>query len=100
MPYNVTIDGKHSQQFCDRAHAKSCGKWDYVGDWHSHPGVCVKPSEGDRLAMSLMARTPGLVSNPVSLIYSAILKYYRVYEWQVDSERLVRVKRCRTQSRS
>ncbi len=85
LPYNVTIDGQHSQRFCDEAHEKSNGKWDYIGDWHCHPGISMQPSSGDSEAIRLMAETSGLTASPVSLIYSRILRLYRIYEW--DSRR-------------
>lgn len=81
MPFNVTVDGEHAERFCDRAFRDSGGKLDFVGDWHSHPSICIRPSEGDRLAMKLLAETPGLVPNPVSLIYSSRLRTFRIYEW-------------------
>jgi integrative and conjugative element protein (TIGR02256 family) len=85
MPFNVTVDGEHSQQFCDLAFRDSGGKHDFVGDWHCHPSICIRPSKGDRQAMKLLAETPGLIPNPVSLIYSSLLRIFRIYEW-VDSE--------------
>lgn len=81
-PFSVTIDGEHSQQFCDRIHQETNGTWDYVGDWHCHPGFSLRPSDDDSRAMHLLANTPGLVENPVSLIYSRGRRMYRVYEWE------------------
>lgn len=89
MPWNVTVDGEHSKQFSDRAFRDSGGKLDFVGDWHSHPSICIHPSEGDRLAMKLLAETPGLVSNPVSLIFSSRLRTFRVYEWFDARQKLI-----------
>lgn len=93
LPCKVTIDGQHSQLFCDEAHAESEGKWDYVGDWHCHPGVSMSPSGGDCQAMRLMAGTVGLTTNPVSLIYSRALRCYRIYEWNGNGEGLILIPR-------
>jgi len=95
MPFNVTVDGEHSKQFSDRAFRDSGGKLDFVGDWHSHPSICIRPSEGDRLAMKLLADTPGLVSNPVSLICSSLLKIFRIYEWANSTQTLTAVPHIR-----
>lgn len=89
MPFNVTVDGEHSQRFCDLAYRDSGGKLDFVGDWHCHPSICIRPSEGDRQAMKLLAETPGLVPNPVSLIYSSFLRVFRIYEWVDPAQRLI-----------
>jgi len=89
MPFNVTVDGEHSQRFCDLAYRNSGGKFDFVGDWHCHPSICIRPSEGDRQAMKLLADTPGLVPNPVSLIYSSFLRVFRIYEWVEPAQRLI-----------
>jgi integrative and conjugative element protein (TIGR02256 family) len=91
MPHNVTIDGDHSQRFCDLAFHSSDGKLDFVGDWHCHPSICIHPSEGDRRAMKLLAETPSLVPNPVSLIYSSFLRIFRIYEWVDSNQRLVAI---------
>ncbi len=91
MAYNVTIDGEHSQRFCDLAYYNSSGKLDFVGDWHCHPSICIRPSCGDRQAMKLLAETPGLIANPVSLIYSSILRIFRIYEWVASEQRLVAI---------
>jgi integrative and conjugative element protein (TIGR02256 family) len=95
LPYSVTIDGDHSKTFCDSAYASSNGKLDFVGDWHCHPSTSLRPSEGDRRAMQLLAETPGLPSNPVSLIYSSILGTYRVFAWHKSTSRLIALPRGR-----
>ena len=93
LPFNVTIDGEYSQKFCDMLHRNTNGAWDFVGDWHCHPGIFLRPSVGDCLAMKLLADTPGLVANPVSLIYSRVLRTYRIYEWENCQERLIALPR-------
>lgn len=94
LPLSVTIDGKHSQEFCDRIHQETNGTCDFVGDWHCHPGFSFSPSSDDSRAMQLLANTPGLIANPVSLIYSRGWRGYRIYEWINSEKCLVLVPRC------
>ena len=85
---SVTIDGQHSQQFCDQVFKATDGFCDYVGVWHCHPSLSLRPSQGDETAMKLMANTNGLTSKPVSLIYSRISHRLKAYLCDNDSERL------------
>ena len=93
LPFAVTVDGQHAKEFCDQAFARSFGAIDFVGDWHCHPAISVRPSEGDRLAIKVLAETPGLPLNPVSLIYSSWTGIYKIYSWDSANQRLRKVKR-------
>ena len=80
--YGVLIDGRHAQDFCDRIHLESQGRIDYVGDWHKHPGISLRPSEQDALAMKAMAEFEfSPTKYPISLIYRAWPPDWRVYIW-------------------
>lgn len=87
--YSVTIDGEHSKQFCDQAYANSGGESDYIGDWHCHPSLSLRPSMDDETAMKLMANTAGLTTTPLSLIYSRISHRKKAYLWDQYSQQLV-----------
>jgi integrative and conjugative element protein (TIGR02256 family) len=87
--YSVTIDGEHSQHFCDQAYSETGGKSDYVGDWHCHPSLSLQPSTDDVSAMRLMANTEGLTSTPVSLICSRISRRMKAYVWDNDDQLLI-----------
>lgn len=88
--YMVTIDGDHSQRFCDAAFYRSKGRIDFVGDWHCHPSYLIRPSQGDVEAMRLLASVPGLPDHPVSLIHSAFLPKFKVF--RLDREQLTRLR--------
>lgn len=90
--YSVTIDGEFSQRFCDQAHIDTEGKSDYIGDWHCHPSLSLRPSPDDETAMKLMANTSGLTTNPVSLIYSRISHRKKAYLWDQDLQQLVPIR--------
>jgi integrative and conjugative element protein (TIGR02256 family) len=80
--YGVTIDGEHAQKFCDKSLRKSDGLFDYVGDWHKHPGISLKPSGQDVLAMKTMANFEHSPTKyPISLIYRMWPKALKVYVW-------------------
>ena len=80
--YGITIDGKHAQEFCDRINFESEGRIDYVGDWHKHPGISLRPSEQDTLAMKTMAEFQFSPTRyPVSLIYRSWPRAWQVYFW-------------------
>lgn len=87
--FTVTIDGDHSKEFCDAAFRESRGLLDYVGDWHCHPSICLRPSQGDHQAMEILADSPGLTSNPISLIYGSIFGRFKIYKWDDLRRRLV-----------
>ena len=91
LPFNVMIDGEHSQNFCDQAHRRSNGLWDFVGDWHCHPSFLIRPSEGDQQAMKLLADTPKMPLRLVSLIYSSWTGRFRLYQWCRSEQRLLPV---------
>jgi integrative and conjugative element protein (TIGR02256 family) len=86
--YSVTIDGEFSQQFCDHAFRESNGKIDYIGDWHCHPSLSLRPSIDDEAAIRVMAETDGITSFPVSLICSRISRSMKAYVWDMDLEEL------------
>ena len=89
--FSVTIDGEHSKRFCDSEFYHSSGLVDYVGDWHCHPAICIRPSSGDERAMEILAKSPGLTPNPVSLIYGSILGRFKIYRWDKSENRLIRI---------
>lgn len=79
---SVTIDGAFAQKFCDRAFNESKGTTDYVGDWHKHTGLSLKPSKDDVAAMKLMADFQwSPTTHPISLIYRMWPRAFRVYVW-------------------
>ena len=81
-PFSVTIDGVHAQKFCDKANRKSQGEIDYVGDWHKHPGISLRPSGHDVAAMRTMANFEfSPTRHPVSLIYRRWPQSFLVYVW-------------------
>ena len=81
-PFSVTIDGAYAQRFCDSLNFKSQGQIDYVGDWHKHPGVSLRPSSHDIVAMRTMANFEfSPTKHPVSLIYRRWPQSFVVYVW-------------------
>lgn len=46
-PNFVTIDGRHTTQFCWQLQEASGGRLYYLGDWHVHPGGCLVCSRAD-----------------------------------------------------
>jgi len=68
---SVLVDGQHAQAFCSRIFTESSGRFDYVGDWHRHPGWApLKASEQDLAAMLMIAQANCCsVPFPVSAIY-------------------------------
>ena len=89
-PFSVTIDGDHSQSFCDEAYRSSEGLIDYVGDWHCHPSVYIRPSGEDHKAIKLMAEVPGLPPDPVSLIHGK-WRYFNIFQWIPSEQRLGKI---------
>jgi len=80
--YSVTIDGEYAQKFCDQNNRESDGRIDYVGDWHRHPGISLKPSEHDISAMKVMANFEfSPTKHPISLIYRRWPQAFQVYVW-------------------
>ena len=80
--YNVTIDGESAQTFCDRILRESEGRQDYVGDWHKHPGISLRPSNDDTIAMETMANFAcSPTKHPISLIYRIFPQAFKVYVW-------------------
>ena len=79
--FSVTVDGEHSKEFCDFAYFQSGRLIDYVGDWHCHPSICIRPSKGDEQAIATMAKSPGLTTNPLSLIYGSVIGRFKIYQW-------------------
>ena len=80
--FSVTIDGEHAQKFCDRSSRESDGKIDYVGDWHKHTGISLRPSEQDAFAMKTMADFEfSPTKHPISLIYRSWPQAFQVYVW-------------------
>lgn len=68
---SVTIDGKAATEFCDRWRERSSGSFDYIGDWHTHVGRSVLPSEDDRKALVDMQDFTSFPSSPpISIILS------------------------------
>ena len=80
--YSVVIDGVHAQKFCDRCRRESDGLIDYVGDWHKHPGISLRPSEHDISAIKTMANFQHSPTKyPISLIYRICPEAWQVYVW-------------------
>jgi integrative and conjugative element protein (TIGR02256 family) len=80
--YSVTIDGEYAQRFCDIASNMSDGHIDYVGDWHRHTGISLKPSPLDIYAMKIMAEFSYSPTHfPVSLIYRKWPEALVLYVW-------------------
>lgn len=80
--FSVTIDGAHAQKFCDRVYRETDGQSDYVGDWHKHPGISLRPSENDILAIKTMANFEFCPTKyPISLIYRSWPQAFKVYVW-------------------
>jgi integrative and conjugative element protein (TIGR02256 family) len=80
--FSVTIDGEHAQKFCDRSSRESGGNIDYIGDWHKHTGISLRPSEQDILAMKTMANFEfSPTKHPISLIYRRLPQAWQVYVW-------------------
>jgi len=81
-PFSVTIDGEHAQKFCDRILSESDGRIDYVGDWHKHPGLSLRPSEHDVSAMKTMANFKySPTRHPISVIYRCWPQGLQAYVW-------------------
>lgn len=78
--WSVTIDGRHAQDFCSRINRESRGRYDYVGDWHRHPGWSLHTSDDDVRAMRTIAAWEHCpVKHPISLIYRSFREKYVVY---------------------
>ena len=89
--FSITIDGAYAQRFCDNCFNESNGRFDYIGDWHKHPGLSLNPSNQDIAAIKAMAEFDQSPTRyPVSLIYSTWLRRFRVYVWN-GSDSLVRI---------
>ncbi len=77
---SVLIDGIHAQQFCDAAFRVSQGRTDYLGDWHCHLSVSIKPSAMDLEAMKTMADFEGSpTTTPLTLIFSKYTGKFKTY---------------------
>jgi integrative and conjugative element protein (TIGR02256 family) len=80
--YSVTIDGEHAQKFCDQINQESEGLIDYVGDWHKHTGISLRPSNHDVSAMKIMADFElSPTRHPISLIYRKWPQALQIYVW-------------------
>jgi integrative and conjugative element protein (TIGR02256 family) len=80
--YSVTIDGEHAQRFCDQIRRESDGSIDYIGDWHKHTGISLKPSGQDVAAMKIMAEFEfSPTKHPISLIYRRWPEALQPYVW-------------------
>ena len=80
--YSVTIDGEQAQKFCDKICRESDGLMDYVGDWHKHTGISLRPSKQDVSAMRIMADFEfSPTRHPISLIYRKWPQALQVYVW-------------------
>jgi len=90
-PFSVTIDGAFAQRFCDDCYNESNGRFDYVGDWHKHPGLSLNPSKHDIEAIKAMAEFEQSPTKfPISLIFSTWLRRFRVFVWD-GTDSLVRI---------
>ena len=77
---SVLIDGVHAGQFCRAASRESQGRIDYVGDWHCHLAVSIKPSAMDLSAMQTMADFAGSPTRtPLTLIFSRYTGKFKAY---------------------
>lgn len=77
---SVTIDGQHAQDYCSRINRESKGLFDYVGDWHRHPGWSLRASDDDARAMRTIAAWEYCpVKYPISLVYRSFREKYVVY---------------------
>lgn len=65
----VILDGQFIQEFADKMYEQSNYLFDYIGDWHRHLGYSLTPSTKDIIAMKLAAGHPGMLENPISIIY-------------------------------
>jgi integrative and conjugative element protein (TIGR02256 family) len=80
--YSVTIDGEHAQRFCGQINRESEGLMDYVGDWHKHTGISLRPSKQDVSAMKIMADFEfSPTRHPISLIYRKWPQALQIYVW-------------------
>ena len=80
--FSVTIDGEYAQKFCDRMSRESDGKIDYVGDWHKHTGISLRPSGQDVSAMKTMANFEfSPTKHPISMINRILPKAFQIYVW-------------------
>lgn len=98
--YGVVIDGKYAAHFCGEACRRSSGRDDYVGDWHCHPGMSLKPSHSDHDAMTTMSESKeSPTRHPVSLIWSKVSGKVRGFCYDPRSRKLrgikVRTRRVR-----
>ena len=79
-PLSVTIDGQSATAFCDNIERNSGGSLYYVGDWHRHVGIALKPSDRDISTMRAMAVHESCpLRSPISLIYRVWPRRYTVY---------------------
>lgn len=77
---SVQIDGRHATLFCSQIYNQSNGSFDYIGDWHLHTLLSLKPSESDEQAMSQMALSGScLLEAPISVIYRRLPESMAVY---------------------
>lgn len=56
-PARFVRDGLHAQAELDALYARSGGRHDYLGEWHSHPAP-VGPSPRERASISWISRNP------------------------------------------
>ena len=86
-PYSVLIDGIYAGKYCARAVRESCGKLDYVGDWHCHLWFSHKASEQDHIAMKTMAEFDGApTKTPISLIWAKYRDVFGTYIFTEDGK--------------
>ncbi len=84
---SVLIDGVHAQTFCDAIYKESGGCFDYVGDWHRHPGQSLGASVRDREAMRIVAESASCpLHHPISLIYRNRREALAVYTLNNDGD--------------
>jgi integrative and conjugative element protein (TIGR02256 family) len=55
--YSFSRDGMYAQEQLDQFVDQSSGKWDYLGEWHSHPQKA-GPSIRDLDSLKMIARNP------------------------------------------
>ncbi len=85
-PARFKRDGEFSQQVLEAAVQDSGGKYDYIGEWHSHP-FNSEPSLVDTKAMKWIATNEKYaISEPVLLLCIAV----GFHKWEVRCYSLVR----------
>lgn len=90
-PFGVRISARGHRERFDQAWAASDGHVTFVGDWHTHPGGPVAPSDKDRAALSKLA-TQHDYGTPQPL---AIIVQTPRWPWQITRRALGCFKRDR-----